>query len=226
MTQLLLDLPVGVAFDDGDFLVAQANTHAMAWIDRWPNWPQQRLALVGPAGSGKSHLAAIWARRAGAATVAGRDLAAPVDGHLVIEGADAAAERPLLHTLNVAAETGRSVLLVARTAPARWPIALPDLASRLATVVVAMLEAPDEALLSAVLVKHAADRQLAVPPAVIRYLEPRIERSFAAAATVIAALDHAAVARRRRVSLALAREVLAGLAADRHYSVTDPSHRK
>ena len=225
MKQLLLDLPVGVAFDDGAFLPAAANAHARAWIERWPDWPQHRLALAGPAGSGKSHLGAIWARAAGAVIIAGPDLDAPPDRAVVIDDAANASERALLHTLNHAVENGQSVLLVARTPPARWCVQLPDLASRLATVVVASLDPPDQALLAAVLVKHAADRQLAVPPAVISYLAARIERSFDAAAVVIAALDHAAVARRRRVSLALARAVLVGLAGDRHYSVTDPSHQ-
>lgn len=210
MTQLALDLGHRPALAREDFLVAPANRDAVAWIDRWPDWPHFALALAGPAGAGKSHLAAVWQARAGAAP-------APLGGEVapgaryVLDDADRAAadETPLLHFYNRVAEQHGSLLLIARDPPARWPVRLPDLRSRLASVPVAQLAPPDDSLIAAVMVKQFADRQLRPGDDVILYLLPRIERSFAAVRKIVAALDGAALSERRPVTVALAREVLA-----------------
>jgi len=213
--QLALALPHAESFAREDFLEGTSNADALAMIEAWPDWPGKVLALVGPEGAGKSHLAAIWAENAGARRVSARALGEvkPLEelatGALVIE--DAAApldERALFHLLNLTREEDASLLITARTAPAQWDIALPDLASRLRAIPVVTLSAPDEALLRALLVKLFTDRQLSVDEALISYLVTRIERSFAAARAVVGMLDREALRRQGRVTRALAAELL------------------
>jgi chromosomal replication initiation ATPase DnaA len=217
--QLVLDLPGRPALGRADFFVAPANALAVAMVDRWPDWPMRRLAVVGPAGAGKSHLAHVWSGRAGATILPAEalpglaigDVAA--DAALAVEDADRvgrlgpAAEEALFHLCNRLAAAG-SLMLSGREPPARWPVALPDLASRLRATPLARLEPPDDALLGAVLVKLFADRQLAVGPDLVQYLLARIDRSFAAAEAVVAALDRAGLARHRPLTARLAGEVL------------------
>jgi DnaA regulatory inactivator Hda len=218
-SQLPLDLPSRPALGRSAFFVTEANRVALAQIDAWPDWPSGRLAVAGPEGSGKTHLAHVWAARAGAAILSPAEFASdelrnlPGSGAVVIEDADRivggrTAEEALFHLLNRLVESGGSLLVTGREAPARWPIGLPDLASRLRVAAVARLEPPDDALLSAVLIKLFADRQLTVTPDLIRYLVDRMERAFAAAAPLVSALDQAALARRRPVTVRLAAEVL------------------
>jgi chromosomal replication initiation ATPase DnaA len=215
MRQLPLDLGHRPALGGADFLVAPPNRDAVAWLDRWPDWPAPALALAGPAGSGKTHLAHVFAARSGAALIAPAALtvarvpdvlgAAPA---AVLDDAEDAEEEAFLHLYNVLAERGGHLLVLAREPPARWGIALADLRSRLLAAPVAWLLAPDDALLSAVLVKLFADRQLPVGEEVIAYLVARLERSFEAARQAVAALDRAALAAQRRVTVPLVREVL------------------
>jgi DnaA regulatory inactivator Hda len=218
MAQLPLDLAHRPALGRDDFLVAPANEEAVAWLDRWPEWPAPALVLTGPAGSGKTHLARVFAARSGALVLASERLGAARPPELlgaaraaIVENADAAPEEALLHLYNVLAERGGHLLLPAREPPARWGIALADLRSRLLAAPVATLQPPDDALLAAVLVKLFADRQLTVGAEVLAYLVPRLERSFDAAARIVAALDRAALAAHRPVTVPLAREVLAAL---------------
>ncbi len=218
MRQLVLDLPSRPALGRSDFFVSPANALALAQIDAWPDWPSRRLAVAGPSGSGKTHLAHVWAARAGARllpadAVAALDLGTlPADAAIAVEDVDRgvapAVETALFHLCNHLAAAG-SLLVTGRDAPARWLVALPDLASRLATAPVARLEPPDDALLAAVLVKLFADRQLAVPPEVVRTLVLRMERSFDAAERIVATLDRAGLARHRPITARLAHEVLA-----------------
>ncbi|HEU0222649.1 MAG TPA: chromosomal replication initiator DnaA [Paracoccaceae bacterium] len=219
MRQLALDLPARAASGRADFLVTPANEAALAAIEAWRDWPGGRLALVGPASAGKSHLAAVWAAEAGAATVPAAELhagfAPGLAGRpLVLEDADralpgeAAAERALLHLVNALAEAGLPLMLTARDAPARWAIRLPDLASRLASVPVATLAEPDDRLLAALLVKLFHDRQLAVRPELVRFLVSRMERSACEAERLVAALDAAALGARRSLTIPFARDVL------------------
>jgi len=213
MTQLAIDLPYRPALGRADFLVSDCNAAALGWIERWPDWPAHALVLYGPTGCGKSHLAYLWCERADARLVSGRELtewqSTSVSPGIAIDDADRASEIALLHLFNSCAEAGAGLLIVARSAPAAWPIALPDLASRLRAASAVGIAPPDDALLAAVLVKHFADRQLRVAPTVIAYLVRRMERSFAAAAAFAARLDRLALAEGRPIGIALARRALA-----------------
>lgn len=197
-----------------DFLVSECNAAAFGWIERWPDWPGKTLVLYGPGRCGKSHLVELWRQRSDATVVAGAALGAadPVtlaNGPAVaVDDADQAPERALLHLYNCCRETGASLVIVARRAPALWPIALADLASRLRAAPAVAIGPPDDTLLAAVLVKHFTDRQLLVASNVIGFVVRRMERSFAAAAALADRLDRAALAVQGPVTLALARKAL------------------
>lgn len=211
---LALDHPESLARDD--FVAGPTNAAALDMVERWPDWPARTLALVGPRGSGKSHLAAIWAQRAGARIVAARMLgeaavpAALSSGAVVVEDAAEGVvnERALFHLLNIAGEEQGHVLLTAQSAPAAWTLRLADLASRLRAVPVVTVAPPDDALFRAVMVKLFADRQLTVDEALLVYLERRVERSLIAAQRIVAALDGEGLRQHRPVTRALAAEFL------------------
>jgi len=214
--QLALALPHAESFARDDFLTGTSNADALATIERWPDWADRVLALTGPEGAGKSHLAAIWAEKAGARRVSARALGETdllgslATGALVVEDASAALdERALFHLLNLVREEDGYLLLTARSAPATWGVALPDLVSRLRALPVVTVSAPDDALLRAVMVKLFADRQLSVDESLIAYLATRIERSFAAAREAVAQLDREALRQKRGVTRALAAEMFA-----------------
>jgi DnaA regulatory inactivator Hda len=221
--QLALDLGHRPALGRDDFLVAPCNAEAVAWLERWPHWPSHALAVFGPAGSGKSHLLAAFAQHHGnAIAVAGAALTTEAVPGLVGAGQvvmvdgldDLADEGALFHLWNLTKETGRSLLLAGREAPARLRIALPDLRSRLSATAAVGIGAPDDALLAALLVKQFADRQLRVGEDVVTYILGRMERSFAAARAVVEALDQASLAERRGITVPLARTVLEGMDRD------------
>ena len=224
--QLPLELELRPALGRDDFLVAPGNEVAVAWIDRWPDWPGPALALYGPPGCGKTHLCQVWRAMSGAvqADAAALDANQPpellgaaracvLDDAEAALGADAERERRVLHLYNLLSKRGGHLLVTGRDAPARWACALPDLGSRLAAMTAARLAAPDDALVEAVLVKLFADRQLRVGGEVVRFLSARMERSFEAARALVAALDRAALADRRAVTVPLARRVLAEVQA-------------
>ncbi len=213
--QLALALPHAESFAREDFLAGPSNEAALALIERWPDWPHRVVALVGPEGSGKSHLAAIWAGVAGARFLSSRALgmthlpAALATGALVVEDLIEGQldERALFHLLNLAREDEGFVLLTARTAPAGWKTGLADVASRLRALPVVTVSPPDDALLRAVLVKLFADRQLKVDENLVAYLSTRLERSFAAARDAVETLDREALRLKRPVNRALAAEI-------------------
>jgi chromosomal replication initiation ATPase DnaA len=214
--QLALALDHAESFARDDFLMSPCNAAALTLIESWPDWPAQSVVLVGPEGSGKSHLAAIFAGAAGARFLAARALAAALlpaaltTGALVVEDIAAGRfdERALFHLLNLAGEERAFVLLTARTAPGGWKLAIPDLASRLKALPVVALTAPDDVLLRGVLVKLFADRQIAVDESLVGFLVKRIERSIAAARAVVAELDREAMRQKRPLTRALAAEIL------------------
>jgi chromosomal replication initiation ATPase DnaA len=217
--QLALELEFRPALGVEDFLVAPCNREAIAWIDRWPDWPAPALTIHGPAGCGKTHMAQVWRARSGARIVG--DVAAAAPNAAQSSGAcwivdDASAgldEREFLHFFNLVAEGGGHMLITARTAPARWTIALADLRSRLVAAPAVAVGRPDDGLIGAVLVKLFADRQLGVGAEVLTYILARMERSFAAAHALVAALDRHALATRRRITIPLARDVMEKLNA-------------
>jgi chromosomal replication initiation ATPase DnaA len=225
--QLVLDLPSRPALGRADYYISPANALALAQIDAWPGWPDGRMAVSGPEGAGKTHLAHVWAARAGARILAATDLATldptAIDpaAALAVEDADrlagdlfgGAGEEVLFHLLNRLRAGGGSLLVTGRDAPARWGLRLPDLASRLRTAGVARLEPPNDELLSAVLVKLFADRQLEVGPDLVAYLVSRMERALADAEALVAELDRVALSRRSRITVRLASEVLRARAA-------------
>jgi len=212
--QLALALCHAENFAREDFLSGPSNAVALALVDAWPDWSHRTVMLTGPEGSGKSHLAAMWAQAAGARLIAARAVeeanvpAALATGALVVEDVTAGSfeEKALFHLLNLAREQDAFVMLTARTPPATFAIA--DLTSRLKALPVVAIAPPDDALLRAVLLKLFSDRQLAVDEALLGYVGTRIERSFAAARAVVALLDAEAMRRKRPLTRALAAEIL------------------
>lgn len=222
--QLAFDLPAKDALTRAEFFVSPVNALALQVVDGWRDWPGRKMLLIGPAGSGKTHLAQIWATEAGAAQIAGANLArADLPGlaavaRVVVEDAEAVAGLPdaeaaLFHLHNLLAADG-ALLVTAATPPRDWGLGLPDLLSRLQAAPVTRLDAPDDALLSAVLIKLFSDRQIAVPPNLIPYLVQRMPRSIGAARSLVAALDARALEQRKPVTRALAAEVLDSTVAE------------
>ena len=214
--QSTFDWGVRPALGREDFLVAPCNEAAVAWLDRWPDWPGPALVIHGPPGSGKSHLAEVWRRRSGAEAIDAGALsqAEARGGHaaarLVIDGlAGPTDERALLHAYNSVAERDGHLLLTALSPPAHWPLTLPDLVSRLRVAPAVAIGLPDDALLAALMLKLFADRQIAVAPEVPAYVVPRIERTFEAVARLVERLDRAALAKGKPVTVPLVRAVLA-----------------
>lgn len=211
--QLALALDHDESYARDDFLPGPGNAAALTLIESWPDWPANAVALIGPEGSGKSHLASIWANASGARTMSGRALgesdllASLATGALVVEETVAADERSLFHLINLAREEESFLLFTARTAPTSWSIAIPDLASRLRALPVVTLQAPDDAMLRGVIIKLAADRQLSLDDSVVRYLLSHVERSFAAARAAVITLDNEALRQGRPASRALAAEL-------------------
>ena len=208
--QLGLPFVHEAVFDPADFMPDDSNAEALRWLQT--AWPMGRLALWGDAGCGKTHLLHVWAARTGAVLLDGRGLTGlaplPASGGLAVDQADAAAEQPLLHLLNAAAELGLPVLLAARTAPARWPTKLPDLASRLRAMPAVELGRPGDAMLRALFATLLAARQLSVPEAVQDWLLLRLPRDPAALRDAARRLDEAALAAGRRVTHAIAGRIV------------------
>lgn len=217
MIQLALELPRRTALGRNDFLVSNSNALAIGWIDRWPDWSHGALVLHGAAGCGKTHLAHLWCERASAVITKGANLdeeqaerlIAERRYRIVVDGADQACERALLHLYNSSLECRGSILLTARRPPALWTTMLADLGSRLRAALAVEIALPDDALLGGVLVKQFADRQLRVAPEVIAYLTHHMERSFAAVADIVDRLDSVSLQNARAISVPLARELLA-----------------
>lgn len=222
--QLTFDLTLPApTYAREDFVVAAGNREAVAWIDRWPDWPAPALAVSGPAGCGKTHLGRIWAARAQAAIVEGPDLdgktvadlvaLVEISRALVVERAERTPERALFHLYNLVRERRGFLLLLAEHPPAHWRITLPDLASRLRAAPAVAVAPPDDDLLGSIILKQLADRQLHAGPGVVHYLVSHMERSADAARHVVAALDCRALAESREIDRRLAADVLAALSA-------------
>jgi chromosomal replication initiation ATPase DnaA len=214
--QLAFTLPHAESLTRDDFLEGPANSAGLALVDSWPDWPNRTMLLVGPEGSGKSHLAAIWAEQAGARSTTAHALTAAAvpgalaTGALVVEDLKSSDfdELALFHLLNLAREDEASVLITAREPPSAFQVELRDLRSRLRALPTVSLLPPDDQLFRALIIKFCADRQLAVDETVVSYLATRIERSFAAARRAVELLDTEALRLGRPVTRALAAELL------------------
>jgi chromosomal replication initiation ATPase DnaA len=214
--QLAFALPHAESLTRDNFLEGPANAAGLALVDSWPDWPNRIMLLVGPEGSGKSHLAAIWAEEAGARSTSAHALDAAAvpgalaTGALVVEDLKSSDfdERALFHLINLAREDEAFVLITARLPPSAFEVELRDLRSRLRAVPVVSLLPPDDHLFRALIVKFCADRQLAVDETVVSYLTTRIERSYAAVRQAVELLDAEALRLGRPVTRALAADLL------------------
>lgn len=201
--QLPFDLGVRAAYAREDFWVSPCNAEAVAWLDRYPEWPVPALVLHGPAGSGKTHLAHVFQERLG-----GRALVWDAVDETLAAATSYQAEQDIFHAWTRYADSGAPLLLLARQAPSAWNIRLADLRSRIQATPVAQLKAPDDQLMSVVLTKMASDRQMLLPGDVTAYLLKRLERSFAAVGQAVEAIDRAALSQKRAVTIPLVRETL------------------
>jgi len=216
--QLSFDLPVRTALGREDFFVSSANSAAVTLIEDWRDWPGHKLLIAGPEGSGKTHLAHVWADGSGARIAAAADLRsenvpALATGPIAIDDCDGiagnrSAEEALFHLHNLAIAERHPILFTARLTPGRWRLGLPDLASRMQATPVARLGAPDDALLQAVMMKLFMDRQLSPSPETIPFLVRRIDRSFSAARRIVEALDATSLEQSRPINRRLAAHVL------------------
>lgn len=213
--QLVFELPHRAAMGREDFLVSESNAAAVALVDRWPDWPVGAAVLVGPKGSGKTHLANVWMLRSRAAMFDASGIsreevpAIAAAGAAIVEDLTRLRdEAALFHLLNLVREQRLQLLLTTDVAPGDLAVVLPDLLSRLKALPLASIEAPDDALLRAVLVKLFADRQLSVEPHIIDYVLVRMERSMSAADQLVAEADRQALVLQRRVTRAIAAAAL------------------
>jgi len=221
--QLPLPFPHSPAYVVVDFQSAPSNAEALAWLDRTPDWPQRRLALWGPGGCGKTHLLHLWSERVSAELLSGPALRlAPPEHPLAIDDADTAPERMLLHTLNAAAEAGLPVLLAGRDPPARWPVRLPDLASRLRAIISVQIQPADDELLRCLLARLLADRQMQVSEPVQQYLRSHLPRTPDAMREAVARLDRAALGAGRPATKAMATQVVAGMTDSKNEDFAEP----
>lgn len=218
--QLPLEFDHESASGRDDLIVSDRLSAAVGIVDRWPDWPSPVVILAGPTGSGKSHLAGIWAERVGARVV---NIERPDPmvlemaalGPVLIEDIDRSAfdETALFHLINAVREHGSALLITTRLWPAGWNVTLPDLVSRLKAATVVEIAEPDEELLAQILVKLFADRQVAVDNRIIQWLVARMERSLAAARAIVTRIDQLALARGTKITRALAAEVMAEMDA-------------
>ncbi len=197
-----------------DFITSESNQEALGFLENWGEWPDGRLALVGPEGCGKTHLAMIWAKEVGAtfidAAIPARDIA--VSGYVVFEDCDRRlttpeAEFALFHLLNILRDEGGKILMTARTPPARWPVRLPDLVSRLSAVTATRIDNPDDELLEQLVVKLFSDRDIVIQERLVTYIGNRIDRNSAAIEAAVAALDAKSIELRSPVSIKMAKEL-------------------
>lgn len=216
--QLSLNLPARPALGRDDFFVTSANAMALALVEAWPNWAASKLALVGPKGSGKTHLAHVWAAQSGGRIISARnltrtDIPTLAQGPVAVEdvpeiAADDEAQAALFHLHNLTLAEGHSLLFTGIAEPKHWGLTLPDLASRMQGTTTATLSQPDDTLLTVLLAKLFGDRQLVPTADTIPYLVKHMDRSFCAAQEMVEELDRASLAQKKPITRAFAARIL------------------
>lgn len=214
--QLPLSLSLEPSIAREDLIESDANLLAIDLVDHWPNWPSQFVIFAGPVGSGKTHMAKVWAEKANASIFSFDQLveyASSIDfsQNLVLEDVTSKNidEDILFHCFNAVKANGSFLVITSREFPNAWQLELADLKSRLRTAHIVELQEPDDILLSRILVKLFSDRQITVEPNLIEYLVTRMERSLGAAGEIVAWLDSEALARRSKINRSLAAKALA-----------------
>lgn len=215
--QLPLDLGHAPRYSRDDLIASPANRAAIALLDGWPDWPTPVTVLAGPTGSGKTHIASIWRERSGADVLTASDLE-PHAGDaasraVLVDDVDAGRidEPGMFHLINSIQQSGGHLLLCSRRFPAAWGVKLPDLASRLKAASIVEIGEPDDLLLTGVIAKLFADRQVEIEPHVVQFIVRRIERSLSVAIDIVERLDRAALAAKAPVTRVLAGEVIGNL---------------
>ena len=222
MERTSFDLSSETSSREEDFLVSTSNSFAYAMVLNDEAWPDGRLVLVGPAGSGKTHLARVWAEKANANLIRTRQfdvndaIRFAMSGNAVLEDINDIGFSPefdlaLLHLCNMLAAEGGKILITAREPPSRWRTTLPDLQTRLEACQLATIGLPDGELLAGLIVKLFSDRQMSIDPLVANYIARRMERSYSAAHSIVEALDRKSLAAGRRATRAMAAEVLSAV---------------
>jgi DnaA regulatory inactivator Hda len=230
--QYPLTLPHNEAMDIDDFMITNSNRDAMAWVNRWPDWPARCFIIYGPSGSGKSHLLNVWLTKSRGRLLdlnelAKNDAAILLSGnkYMALDNAEkirgnVIQEEALFHLYNLAHESKGYMLLTAWAAPAQWNIQLPDLRSRLLSVPAVPLAPPDDELLTALLIKQFRDRQIDIGTDVISYLLPRMTRTPAFIRALVTSLDHASLAEGHRITVTMARRLLVELPKDERFLIS------
>ena len=214
-TQLALDLRYRTAVGREDFLVSPSNAEAVAWVDRWPDWPSSTVLLVGPPGCGKTHLGQVWREAANAVEYEGNETVLAMDSgpRVFVDNTEYGnRDQEILHLFNNVVSAGGYLLFAVTTPPVRWKKRLPDLTSRLSAAPNIRIHSPDEKLVAAVMVKMFADQKLGVSTEVLDYLLNRMERSFEAARNLVGLLNNASLENRRGITIPLARQVFEEMA--------------
>lgn len=229
--QLVFDLQGDISFDRNNFYVSSANKDTVKLLDSWSNWPTRCLAIIGPAGSGKSHLASYWAEEVNAIVISARDIllaevpALSERGAIVVEDCDGIQlnsadqravnniEQAMFHLLNITSQKLSHIVLTGRTFPIDWPFALKDLVSRITAFPIAELTTPDDELLMAVMLKQFEDKQIKVDPGLISFACSRIDRTFEAVKNFVELIDRVALTEKREITIPTANKVLKSLYA-------------
>lgn len=216
--QLLLPLSLSTKNPLDNFVVGDSNWEAFTWIQRWPEWPVKHLAIHGEACSGKTHLAKWFQIKSNAYWINDKDL--DQEPHMsiqkgksfIIDNYDAIHdENWMFHFYNLTKEHGLDVLYCGRQSPGQSLFTLPDLRSRMRSILSVTINSPDELLLQKIFRQRLGDFGIFLPDdfdEICHYVLNRIERSYASLNALVLKLNDVLLREQRAFSLPLVRDVL------------------